>query len=49
MKLIASFKMDIANYIPWLTKRLHDGYFDVEENPKTINRYILKNLDEIVL
>lgn len=45
----ASTKLDISNYIPWLHKRLTEGFFDKELNPNTINRYILDNIEELIL
>ena len=49
MILYASTKMDIANYIPWLNRRLEEGFFDREENPKVINRYLLDDIEELIL
>ena len=45
----ASTKLDISNYIKWLHNRLTAGYFDKEQDSNTINRYVLKDIEELVL
>lgn len=49
MIIHASTKMDISNYINWLHKRLQEGFFDQEVNPKVINRIALKDIEELNL
>lgn len=49
MILYASTKMDISNYVSWLIKRLNAGFFDRELNPKIINRYLLEDIEELIL